>query len=41
MQIEHALEVQNLEKKLTEFMEKYVFPNESVYQKQLDSQKSR
>jgi len=33
--------VKNLEKKLTEFMEKHVYPNESLYKKQLEAQKSR
>lgn len=41
MNFEHTQKVKNLEKKLTEFMEKYVYPNESVYQKQLEAQKSR
>lgn len=41
MNFEHTQKVKNLEKKLTEFMEKYVFPNESVYKKQLEAQKSR
>ncbi|MGE7764263.1 acyl-CoA dehydrogenase [Peribacillus sp. NPDC096540] len=41
MNFEHTPKVKKLEKKLTEFMEKYVYPNESVYQKQLGKQKSR
>ncbi|MED3688935.1 acyl-CoA dehydrogenase [Peribacillus butanolivorans] len=41
MNFEHTQKVKNLEKKLTEFMEKYVYPNESVYHKQLEKQKSR
>ncbi|MGG4266628.1 acyl-CoA dehydrogenase family protein [Peribacillus simplex] len=41
MHFEHAQKVKNLENKLRGFMEKYVFPNESVYKKQLDAQKSR
>jgi acyl-CoA dehydrogenase len=41
LNFEHTQKVKNLEKKLTEFMEKYVYPNESVYQKQLEAQKSR
>ncbi|MGE7183120.1 acyl-CoA dehydrogenase family protein [Peribacillus sp. NPDC006672] len=41
MHFEHAQKVKNLEKKLTEFMEKHVYPNESIYKKQLDVQKSR
>ncbi|MCO0600314.1 acyl-CoA dehydrogenase [Peribacillus butanolivorans] len=41
MNFEHTQKVKNLEKKLTEFMEKYVYPNESVYHKQLEKQNSR
>ncbi|MFE4897761.1 acyl-CoA dehydrogenase [Peribacillus butanolivorans] len=41
MNFEHTQKVKKLEKKLTEFMEKYVYPNESVYHKQLEKQKSR
>ena len=41
MNFEQTQKVINLEKKLTEFMEKYVYPNESVYHKQLEKQKSR
>ncbi|GAB6258998.1 acyl-CoA dehydrogenase [Peribacillus sp. NPDC101481] len=41
MNFEHTQKVKNLEKKLTEFMEKYVYPNESIYKKQLEAQKSR
>ncbi len=41
MNFEHTQKVKNLEKKLTEFMEKHVYPNESVYKKQLEAQKSR
>ncbi|MFB7640845.1 acyl-CoA dehydrogenase [Peribacillus butanolivorans] len=41
MNFEHTQKVKNLEKKLTEFMEKYVYPNELVYHKQLEKQKSR
>ena len=33
--------VKNLEKKLTEFMEKHVYQNESTYKKQLEAQESR
>jgi acyl-CoA dehydrogenase len=41
LNFEHTQKVKNLEKKLTEFMEKYVYPNESIYKKQLEAQKSR
>ena len=41
MNFEHTQKVKDLEKKLTEFMEQYVYPNESVYQKQLENQNSR
>ncbi|WP_342604686.1 acyl-CoA dehydrogenase family protein [Peribacillus sp. FSL E2-0159] len=41
MNFEHTQKVKNLEKKLTEFMEKHVYPNESLYKKQLEAQKSR
>ena len=41
MNFEHTQKVKSLEKKLTEFMEKHVYPNESVYKKQLESQESR
>ncbi|MDG4847316.1 acyl-CoA dehydrogenase family protein [Peribacillus frigoritolerans] len=41
MHFEHTEKVKNLEKKLTEFMEKHVYPNESTYKKQLEAQKSR
>lgn len=41
MNFEHTQKVKNLEKKLTEFMEKHVYPNESIYKKQLEAQKSR
>ncbi|MGE7589479.1 acyl-CoA dehydrogenase [Peribacillus sp. NPDC101480] len=41
MNFKHTQKVKNLEKKLTEFMEKYVYPNESIYKKQLEAQKSR
>ncbi|CAH0204012.1 (R)-benzylsuccinyl-CoA dehydrogenase [Peribacillus sp. Bi96] len=41
MNFEHSQKVKSLEKKLREFMEKYVYPNESVYKKQLESQGSR
>ncbi|MEW5592400.1 acyl-CoA dehydrogenase [Peribacillus frigoritolerans] len=41
MNFEHTEKVKNLEKKLTEFMEKHVYPNESIYKKQLEAQGSR
>lgn len=41
MYFEHTEKVKNLEKKLTEFMEKHVYPNESTYKKQLEAQESR
>ncbi|CAH0154421.1 (R)-benzylsuccinyl-CoA dehydrogenase [Peribacillus simplex] len=41
MHFEHTEKVKNLEKKLTEFMEKHVYPNESIYKKQLEAQDSR
>ncbi|MFS0892281.1 acyl-CoA dehydrogenase family protein [Peribacillus frigoritolerans] len=41
MHFEHTEKVKNLEKKLTEFMEKHVYPNESTYKKQLEAQESR
>ncbi|MED3982570.1 acyl-CoA dehydrogenase family protein [Peribacillus simplex] len=41
MNFEHTQKVKNLEKKLTEFMEKHVYPNESIYKKQLEAQDSR
>ena len=41
MNFEHTQKVKNLEKKLTEFMEKHVYPNESIYKKQLETQESR
>ncbi|MGG0790000.1 acyl-CoA dehydrogenase family protein [Peribacillus simplex] len=41
MNFEHTQKVKDLEKKLTEFMEKHVYPNESIYRKQLEAQKSR
>ncbi|MES1039334.1 acyl-CoA dehydrogenase [Peribacillus simplex] len=41
MNFEHTQKVKNLEMKLTEFMEKHVYPNESIYKKQLEAQKSR
>lgn len=41
MHFEHTEKVKNLEMKLTEFMEKHVYPNESTYKKQLDAQESR
>lgn len=41
MNFEHTQKVKALEIKLTEFMERYVYPNEAVYQKQLEKQKSR
>lgn len=41
MHFEHTEKVKNLEKKLTEFMEKHVYPNESIYKKQLEAQESR
>lgn len=41
MNFEHTEKVKNLEKKLTEFMEKHVYPNESTYKKQLEAQESR
>ncbi|MGG0411279.1 acyl-CoA dehydrogenase family protein [Peribacillus simplex] len=41
MNFEHTQKVKNLEKKLTEFMEKHVYPNESIYKKQLEAQNSR
>ncbi|WP_144527015.1 acyl-CoA dehydrogenase family protein [Peribacillus simplex] len=41
MNFEHTQKVKDLEKKLTEFMEKHVYPNESIYKKQLEAQKSR
>ncbi|TDL89841.1 acyl-CoA dehydrogenase [Vibrio vulnificus] len=41
MNFEHTEKVKNLEKKLTEFMEKHVYPNESIYKKQLEAQESR
>lgn len=41
MYFEHTEKVKNLEKKLTEFMENHVYPNESTYKKQLEAQESR
>ncbi|MGG6359506.1 acyl-CoA dehydrogenase family protein [Peribacillus frigoritolerans] len=41
MHFEHTEKVKNLEKKLKEFMEKHVYPNESTYKKQLEAQESR
>ena len=41
MNFEHTQKVKDLEKKLTEFMEKHVYPNESIYKKQLEAQMSR
>jgi len=41
LNFEHTQKVKNLEKKLTEFMEKHVYPNESIYKKQLEAQGSR
>jgi acyl-CoA dehydrogenase len=41
LHFEHTEKVKNLEKKLTEFMEKHVYPNESIYKKQLEAQESR
>jgi acyl-CoA dehydrogenase len=41
LNFEHTEKVKNLEKKLTEFMEKHVYPNESIYKKQLEAQESR
>ncbi|MEY8753368.1 acyl-CoA dehydrogenase family protein [Peribacillus frigoritolerans] len=41
MNFEHTEKVKNLENKLTEFMEKHVYPNESIYKKQLEAQESR
>lgn len=41
MHFEHTEKVKNLEKKLTGFMEKHVYPNESTYKKQLEAQESR
>ncbi|MDF1998254.1 acyl-CoA dehydrogenase family protein [Peribacillus frigoritolerans] len=41
MNFEHTEKVKNLEKKLTEFMEKHVYPNEPIYKKQLEAQESR
>jgi acyl-CoA dehydrogenase len=41
LNFEHTQKVKDLEKKLTEFMEKHVYPNESIYKKQLEAQKSR
>jgi acyl-CoA dehydrogenase len=41
LHFEHTEKVKNLEKKLTEFMEKHVYPNESTYKKQLEAQESR
>ncbi|MGE7903920.1 acyl-CoA dehydrogenase [Peribacillus sp. NPDC094092] len=41
MNFEHTQKVKDLEKKLTEFMEKHVYPNETIYKKQLEAQKSR
>ncbi len=41
MNFEHTEKVKNLEKKLTKFMEKHVYPNESIYKKQLEAQESR
>jgi acyl-CoA dehydrogenase len=41
LHFEHTEKVKNLEKKLTEFMENHVYPNESTYKKQLEAQESR
>jgi acyl-CoA dehydrogenase len=41
LHFEHTEKVKNLEMKLTEFMEKHVYPNESIYKKQLEAQESR
>jgi acyl-CoA dehydrogenase len=41
LHFEHTEKVKNLEMKLTEFMEKHVYPNESTYKKQLEAQESR
>lgn len=41
MNFEHTQKVKDLEKKLIGFMEQHVYPNEAVYQKELEKQNSR
>ena len=41
MYFEHTEKVKNLQSRLTDFMEKHVYPNETVYQEQLEQQRSR
>jgi len=41
MDFSYSNKVKELEQKLTRFMEEYVYPNESLYEQQLDEQESR
>lgn len=41
MNFTHSEKVQKLQKQLTAFMEEHVYPNESVYEQQLNEQKDR
>ncbi|WP_156289652.1 acyl-CoA dehydrogenase [Oceanobacillus salinisoli] len=41
MNFTYSDKVKNLEKKLTAFMEEYIYPNEKIYEEQLNSQKNR
>lgn len=41
MNFSHSQKVINLQKKVTEFMEEYVYPNEKVYKEQLNQQETR
>ena len=41
MDFSYTSKVKELEQKLTRFMEEYVYPNESLYEQQLDEQESR
>ncbi|WML29906.1 acyl-CoA dehydrogenase [Neobacillus sp. OS1-32] len=41
MDFSYSLKVQELQKKLNAFMDEYVYPNESVYEQQVNEQKDR
>ena len=41
MDFSYTSKVKELEQKLTRFMEEYIYPNESLYEQQLDEQESR
>lgn len=41
MNFDYSNKVKELQKRLTDFMEKYVYPNEKVYMEQLNNQESR